>query len=163
MGSEVTGRCAGAHCTGHCLCNIHCDYHNGGCYSNYTSIAPVNVTDIITPAKLHTLRNEINAQRARWNAHSAASIPQYTWNNITSPEAVAAYDRNRERAALANLGFVHGPTIYTNSPITPVSVNNIIDSLNDARRSCVCNTNCDGHSVCACHNDCGCNYAWWLS
>jgi len=148
--------CSGGHCTGQCLCNVACVGHVPGCLSNWTGIGPVHFGDLIESAKLISIRTEINQQRSR------LLYSQVSWNVINSNKTIEALDRNQERYALNSMGFVHGANESTGQTDYAQDVNDIIDSLNDARRACKCNTDCGAYSNCTCHNDCGCHYRYWL-
>ena len=121
----------------------------GGDEATY-NISDVSAGSIIDNAKWTEIYNGVNSERSR-RGHGNISNPGFTG-------AIQASDLNALKDGIHNAGYTSGfGGVSISGLITALSVNQMIDKLQDSGNVCLCNCN---YCTCNCNYcTCNCNYS----
>lgn len=134
-----------------------------GCASNATN--PTSAGATIYNENMDRLAGAIQDEQIR------RGVPVSSFDNITGNEegtgtliyGVNAGVEERMRAIKAAINTISSGyvtyTISDGNPITFAQFQEARSKINSLRASCICNSDCGGHVVCACFGNCGCNYS----
>lgn len=177
---EVAGatECSGGYCASQCYVNVCSTYvapnsvwnYDGsgwlvspGCASNVAF--PTGIGDTIYDENIERLAGSINHERGRRGiADFPFDFPLTGSGESTPGDLIYGNNATQEmfkdiKTAINQIasGYVTY-TVVDGSPVPWASIRQARNRIDTLRASCICNSDCGGHLVCACYNDCGCYY-----
>ena len=153
------------YCDGHCYVNACISYVSPNEVWDYDIGKPFpnSVGDTIHNENMETLSLSINDERSR------RGLSSFSFDSITGSDeggTTLIYGNHSSQEMMKDIkdsinGISSGYVTYNvvdGQPLTYSQINEERTKIDYLRASCMCNSDCGGHQVCDCYNDCGCNY-----